>query len=74
MNYSEPNEKNLSLMLTEIAQDLQVVNTRMLDASDYDLQHYDTVKDVYDMVKRTTNLSVSDREAILQALSSCRKK
>ncbi|TDQ42392.1 DUF1128 family protein [Aureibacillus halotolerans] len=74
MDLSNPTEEHLSYMLDSIANKLQVVNRRVFEPTYYDLTHYENVKDVYDMLNRNANVSLSEREAILEALRACRKQ
>ena len=73
MNLNEPTKENLKFMMDEIANMLQVVNRSIMDADDYDLEKYDELKSLYEMLKLKGQLSVAETQAFVQELAEIRK-
>ncbi|GAA0445383.1 hypothetical protein GCM10008983_23670 [Lentibacillus halophilus] len=73
MNLEEPTQENLKFMLEELAEMLSVVNREMLEAQDYDLNKYEDIRFMYDMVKQKGQLSASEKQAFIDELRSVRK-
>ncbi|GGM21163.1 hypothetical protein GCM10011351_03780 [Paraliobacillus quinghaiensis] len=73
MNLTEATDTNLKYILKEIAAHLQVVNSSIMDPEDYDLDKYDDLKMLYDIVKDKGQLSVSETQAFVQELAEIRK-
>lgn len=69
----EATKENLDYMLKEIASKLQVVNQSIMDPADYDLNKYDQLKLLYDVLRQKGKLSVSETQAFVQELASIRK-
>lgn len=69
----EATKENLDYMLKEIANKLQVVNQSIMDPADYDLNKYDQLKLLYDVLRQKGKLSVSETQAFVQELASIRK-
>lgn len=74
MNLNEPTSENLSYMINELATKLQVVNRGLMDPEDYDMKHFEEIKDLFDMVQHKDQLSVSEIQAIVGELGKYRKK
>ncbi|QKY69005.1 DUF1128 domain-containing protein [Lentibacillus sp. CBA3610] len=73
MNLENPTQENLKFMLDELAEQLSVVNPELLDSADYDLEKYEDIKFMYDMVKQKGHLSASETQAFIAELRSVRK-
>lgn len=73
MNLEQPSEENFKILLDEIAEHLSIVNRSIMDSDDYDLNQYDKLKAMYDMIKRQGNLSVQETQAFLEELRTIRK-
>ncbi|MCD5322653.1 MULTISPECIES: DUF1128 domain-containing protein [Pontibacillus] len=75
MDLSNPTNENLVFMINTLAEQLQVVNRGLMDPEDYDIQHYDDIKDMYDMVQmKKGQLSVSELQAVVGELGKYRVK
>ena len=66
MNLTEATDTNLRYILKELAAHLQVVNHSIMDPEDYDLDKYDDLKMLYDIVKHKGQLSVSETQAFAE--------
>ncbi|SFB20108.1 Uncharacterized protein YfkK, UPF0435 family [Lentibacillus halodurans] len=73
MNLENPTQENLKFMLDELTEQLSVVNPELMDAEDYDIDKYEDIKFMYDMVKQKGQLSASETQAFIAELRSVRK-
>lgn len=73
MNLENPSNENLEVMLNELADRLKVANRELLNPDDYDLEKYDEIKFMYDMVVQKGYLSASEAQAFIDELRSVRK-
>lgn len=73
MNLENPSNENLEIMLNELADRLKVANRELLNHEDYDLEKYDEIKFMYDMVVQKGYLSASETQAFIDELRSVRK-
>ncbi|MBY7143664.1 DUF1128 family protein [Virgibacillus sp. NKC19-3] len=73
MNLEYPSKENLKLLLHELADHLGVVNRKIMDPDDYDIDKYDDLKLMYDMITQKTNLSAAEKQAFIEELRSVRK-
>lgn len=73
MNLNEATNENLTYILKEIASQLRVANESIMDPDDYNLEKYDDLKALYDVLIQKGQLSVSETQAFIQELSSIRK-
>ncbi len=73
MSLEEPTQENLSIIINEIADKMQVVNRSIMDPEDYDLAHYEEIKSLHDIVEMKGQLSVSEIQIFVQELGNYRK-
>ncbi|MDY0405912.1 DUF1128 family protein [Virgibacillus sp. 179-BFC.A HS] len=73
MNLEVATKENLQYMLEKLAIKLQVINRSIMDVNDYDLDKYDDLKFMYDIVMQKGTLSASESQAFLDELRSVRK-
>lgn len=73
MSLEEANRENLNIMIETLADKMQVVNRSMLNADDFDMDHYYDIKELYDIVQMKGQLSVSEIQAFVSELSNYRK-
>ncbi|MFD2208794.1 DUF1128 domain-containing protein [Virgibacillus halophilus] len=73
MNLEEATNANLSYILSELAEKLQVVNRTIMQPEDYDLEKYEELKFMYDMVIQKGSLSASETQAFLDELRAVRR-
>lgn len=73
MNLSVKNQENVEKMIEIIQDKLQMVNRAVLQPSDIDLQFYDDLVDVYEMIIKKDSFSVSEINAIIDELRTFRK-
>ncbi|MFD1038017.1 DUF1128 domain-containing protein [Virgibacillus byunsanensis] len=73
MNLENPTQENLKFLLDELADRLKVVNRTIMDPEDYDIDKYDDIKFMYDMIVQKGHLSASEAQAFIDELRSVRK-
>lgn len=73
MNLDNPSKENLSYIMNELAQHLMVANKALFDPEDYDIEKYEDLKRMYDMVLLKGKLSGSETQAFIAELRSVRK-
>ncbi len=74
MKHSEANKENLALMLNELADHLNVANRGLFDVEDYDLNKFDELKQLHQMVIEKKGLSAMEAQAFVDELATIRKK
>lgn len=74
MSYGEANKENLALMLNELADYLNVANRALFDAEDYDLDKYNELKLLHQVVVQKGRLSAMETQAFVDELATIRKK
>ncbi|SDH92462.1 DUF1128 domain-containing protein [Alteribacillus bidgolensis] len=73
LSLEEKTQENLSFMVEEITQKLQVVNTAVMKGDSFDLKNYEDIKDIYEMVESKEHFSVSEMDAIVSELGKLKK-
>lgn len=73
MNLENKSEENLSFMLTKIANKLEVANKSLFNIKDYDIDKYEDLKFMYEMVVKKDKLSPLEIQAFLDELKKARK-
>ncbi|BAB06207.1 DUF1128 domain-containing protein [Halalkalibacterium halodurans] len=73
MNLNEESRENVVFMIEEIKKKLQVVNGSVLNPDSVDMSRYEDLRDIYDMIKKKNNFSVSEMDAIAVELGRLRK-
>ncbi|MBP2077625.1 DUF1128 domain-containing protein [Oceanobacillus polygoni] len=73
MSLEVASEENMKILLEELADKLQVVNRTIMEPEDYDLEKYEDLKFMYDMVVQKGRLSASETQAFIEELSLIRK-
>ncbi|MBN9652817.1 DUF1128 family protein [Halobacillus litoralis] len=73
MSLQEPNQENLETIINDMAEKLQVVNRSLMDPEDYDLNKYEEIKSLHDIIEMKGQLSVSEIQAFVQELGQYRK-
>lgn len=73
MNLNEPTQENLKYILNELADRLDIANRILVNEKDYDINRYDDLKFMYDMVVKNKQLSINEKHALVDELRSVRK-
>ncbi|UOQ93192.1 DUF1128 domain-containing protein [Halobacillus shinanisalinarum] len=73
MSLQEPTQENLNTIINDMAERLQVVNRSLMDPEDYDLNKYEEIKSLHDIIEMKGQLSVSETQAFVTELGNYRK-
>ncbi|UOQ47907.1 DUF1128 domain-containing protein [Gracilibacillus caseinilyticus] len=73
MHLEEKTEANLTYIIQEMGKMLQVVNESIMNPDDYDMEHYDELKELYDLLKMKGSLTVAETQAFIAELRQYRK-
>ncbi|MCM3717190.1 DUF1128 domain-containing protein [Fictibacillus phosphorivorans] len=74
MDLTKENHENLSFMIETLKKKLQLVNSGLIQPEDYELNKYDDIKELYDMVMKMPSFSIRDMEGIIEELASLKKR
>ncbi|OEH91322.1 DUF1128 domain-containing protein [Bacillus solimangrovi] len=73
MDLSKRSEENIEYMLDKIKEKLRMVNVGVIQASHFNEEMYEDLKDIYELIERKQNFSTSEMSAIVEELSNLRK-
>lgn len=73
MNLAEKSAENIEFMVDEIKTKLRMANVGAIKPGHFDEEMYEELKDIYNMVIRKDNFSISEMEAIAAELGNLRK-
>lgn len=72
MDLEKPSQENLTFMLGQLIELLDVANHALLDPDHYDLSKYQELKFMYDMINKKGSLTMSETQAFIDELRSVR--
>ncbi|REE92805.1 uncharacterized protein YfkK (UPF0435 family) [Paenibacillus taihuensis] len=73
-NLAEPNQANIEFMIDTIKNKLRMASGAAMQASNFSLDSYEDLKDVYEIVASKDKFSISEVEAIVSELGQLREK
>ncbi|WP_219835838.1 DUF1128 domain-containing protein [Paenibacillus sp. R14(2021)] len=71
-NLEEPNQENIAYMIEEIKTKLRMASGAAMQASNFSLDKYEDLRDVYEIVAGKDKFSISEVEAIVSELGQLR--
>lgn len=74
LNLLTPSQENIDYMIEALKKKLQLVNSGLIMGSDYNVDQYDDIKELYDMVMKMPGFSVRDMEEIVSELGALKTK
>ncbi len=74
MDLTQSSSENIEHMVSYIKEKLRVANVGAIKPTHFDENLYEDLKDIYEMVKRKDNFSISEIQAIAEELGNLRKK
>lgn len=74
MNLSQKSVENVEYMIDKIKEKLKVLNFGAIKPSHFDEEMYEELKEIYEMVMKKDNFSISEMQAIVEELGSLRKQ
>ena len=72
-NLNEATMDNMIYMLEEIKTKLKMASAAAMQSSSFNLDKYEDIKDVYEVVASKENFSISEVEALVSELGKLRK-
>ncbi|MFC5652834.1 DUF1128 domain-containing protein [Paenibacillus solisilvae] len=73
-NLNEPTAENVEFMIDAIKTKLRMASGAAMQASNFDLDKYEDMKDIYDIVAGKDKFSISEVEALVSELGRLRSK
>lgn len=71
-NLNEPSRENIELMIETIKTRLKMATAAAMQASKFSIDHYEDIKDLYDVVTSKSNFSINEVEALVSELGKLR--
>lgn len=72
MDLSQPTQANVEYMIEVIKTKLRMASGAAMQASSFDAEKYEDLKDIYEMVSSKNTFSISEVEAIVSELGRLR--
>lgn len=73
MDLSQPTPENLEYMIESIKAKLKMASAAAMQSSSFPLAKYEDIYDIYDVVMKSGQLSISEVEALVSELGRLRK-
>lgn len=74
MNLEKATYENLTIILKELSKKLDIANKSLMKPEDYDLNKYDDLKFMYEVVLKKGSLSPGETQAFISELRAVRKQ
>ena len=71
-NLQEASVENMVFMLDEIKTKLKMATAAAMQSSSFNLNNYEDIKDIYEVVTSKSNFSISEVEALVSELGKLR--
>ncbi|URN96813.1 MAG: DUF1128 domain-containing protein [Candidatus Pristimantibacillus lignocellulolyticus] len=72
MDLQQASMENMVIMIEEIKTKLKMASAAAMQASSYDLNKYEDIKDIYEVITSKDKFSISEVEAIVSELGKLR--
>ncbi|MDG0810862.1 DUF1128 domain-containing protein [Cohnella rhizosphaerae] len=72
MDLSKPTQENVEYMIEAIKTKLRMASGAAMQASHFNAERYEDLKDIYDMVASKDRFSISEVEALVSELGKLR--
>ncbi|CAM4456188.1 DUF1128 domain-containing protein [Paenibacillus tarimensis] len=69
---SQPSQENVKYMIEEIKNKLRMASGAAMQASNFNLDQYEDIKDLYEVVASKDKFSISEVEALVSELGKLR--
>lgn len=73
MDLTKKSEENMAVMIEQIKTKLKVVSVSAIRPEHFDVERYEDIKDIYEVVTEKDKFSISEVEAIVSELGKLRK-
>lgn len=74
MNLNEPTPSNVAFMIEEIKNKLKMATAAAMQPGHFDLNRYEDIKDIYDVIASKPSFSISEVEALVSELGKLRNQ
>lgn len=74
MNLEQQSQENVEFMIEAIKTKLRMASGAAMQASHFNVEQYEDIKDLYDVVESKDKFSISEVEALVSELGKLRKK
>ncbi|MHA0857866.1 DUF1128 domain-containing protein [Paenibacillus sp. CMAA1364] len=74
MNLSEKTPENIEFMIDKIKTKLRMASGAAMQSSAFSVDQYEDIQDVYDLVMKKQNLSISEVESLVSELGRLRRQ
>lgn len=74
MDLSNKTPENIEYMIEEIKTKLRMASGAAMQASAFSVEHYEDIQDVYELVMKKNNLSISEVESLVSELGRLRRQ
>ncbi|EST53257.1 hypothetical protein T458_20625 [Brevibacillus panacihumi W25] len=71
---NQPSVENLSILIEGIKAKLNMANTAVMRPEDFDLEHYEDLLYLYNMVQKKSTFGINEMTAIVEELGQMRKQ
>lgn len=72
MDLSQPTKENVEYMIEAIKSKLRMASGAAMQAAHFQVERYEDIKDIYDMVQSKDRFSISEVEALVSELGKLR--
>lgn len=73
-NLDQQTQENVEIMIESIKTKLRMASGAAMQASNFSVDQYEDIKDLYDIVSSKDRFSISEVEALVSELGKLRKK
>lgn len=73
-NLDQQTQENVEIMIETIKTKLRMASGAAMQASNFSVDQYEDIKDLYDIVSSKDRFSISEVEALVSELGKLRKK
>lgn len=73
MDLSQKSNENVQYMVQEIIKKLRMATSAAIKPNHFNENHFEDIKDIYDLIMNSQNISISEMEAIVSELGKLRK-
>ncbi|MFC4779591.1 DUF1128 domain-containing protein [Paenibacillus sp. GCM10023252] len=74
MNLDTATEENISFMIEAIKTKLRMASGAAMQSSNFKLEQYEDIRDLYEVVASKNNFSISEVEALVSELGKLRQR
>lgn len=73
MNLEQHTEDNIVYMIEAVKAKLKMASAAAMQASNFKIEQYEDIRDIYEVVQSKNNFSISEMEALVSELGKLRK-